>query len=240
MSPDGDRSQMLAIVGASVISLTLFISMFTSAGYAMSIMMPGEAAVLTLSDKFLYISLAMLVTALVAAAQWDALAIDYRDAVILQPLPIRPAALRLAKLTAVAALGAGVAIAVNIFPTIVFPWMLAFAVPQMSACATVADDHHAGRDHGGRGDLRLSGGDRDSRMGERVTRRRPVRARLALAADDRDRAGRQRDSAAADGVVARRATRLHRVARGAAVDRVRRRLRIGDRWISRRPAAEDA
>ena len=117
----------------SVISLTLFISMFTSAGYAMSIMMPGEAAVLTLSDKFLYISLAMLVTALVAAAQWDALAIDYRDAVILQPLPIRPATLRFAKLTAVSALGAGVAIAVNIFPAIIFPWMLAFAVPQMHA-----------------------------------------------------------------------------------------------------------
>ena len=133
LSPEGDRSQMLAVVGASVISLTLFISVFTSAGYAMSILMPGEAAVLTLSDKFVYVSLAMLVTALVAAAQWDALAIDYRDAVILQPLPIRPAALRLAKLTAVAALGAGVAVAVNIFPTIVFPWMLAFAVPQMSA-----------------------------------------------------------------------------------------------------------
>jgi len=133
LSPDGDRSQMLAIVGASVISLTLFISMFTSAGYAMSILMPGEAAVLTLSDKFLYISLAMLVTALVAAAQWDALAIDYRDAVILQPLPVRPATLRFAKLTAVAALGTGVAIAVNIFPAIIFPWMLAFSVPQMHA-----------------------------------------------------------------------------------------------------------
>jgi hypothetical protein len=88
---------------------------------------------MTLSDKFLYISLAMLVTALVAAAQWDALAIDYRDAVILQPLPIRPAVLRLAKLSAVAALGAGVGIAVNIFPALIFPWMLAFAVPQMHA-----------------------------------------------------------------------------------------------------------
>jgi hypothetical protein len=132
LSPDGDRSHTLAIIGASTISLTLFISMFTSAGYAMSIMMPGEAAVLSLSDKFIYAALAMLVTALVAAAQWDALSVDYRDAVILQPLPIRPATLRLAKLTAVAALGAGVAIAVNIFPTLVFPWMLAFAVPQMS------------------------------------------------------------------------------------------------------------
>lgn len=132
-SPDGDRAQLLAIVGASVVSLTLFISMFMSSGYAMSILMPGHAAVLTLSDKFFYISLAMLVTALVAASQWDALAIDQRDAAILQPLPVRPATLRFAKLTAVAILGAGAALAVNIFPTIVFPWMLAFAVPQMSA-----------------------------------------------------------------------------------------------------------
>lgn len=133
LSPDGDRSQMLAIVGASVISLTLFISMFMSSQYAMAILMPAHAAVLTLNDKFFYVSMAMLVTALTAAAQWDALAIDQRDTAILQPLPIRPRTLRLAKLTAVAVLGAGVAIAVNIFPTWVFPWMVAFAVPQMTA-----------------------------------------------------------------------------------------------------------
>src|SRR5688572_3093909 len=132
MSPDSDRSQMLAVLGASVVSLTLFISMFMSAQYAMTILMPAHAAVLTLNDKFFYISLAMLVTALTAAAQWDALAIDQRDAAILQPLPVRPRTLRLAKLTAVATLGAGVAIAVNVFPTWVFPWMVAFAVPQMS------------------------------------------------------------------------------------------------------------
>lgn len=132
LSPDSDRSQMLAVLGASVVSLTLFISMFMSAQYAMTILMPAHAAVLTLNDKFFYISLAMLVTALTAAAQWDALAIDQRDAAILQPLPVRPRTLRLAKLTAVAMLGAGVAIAVNVFPTWVFPWMVAFAVPQMS------------------------------------------------------------------------------------------------------------
>ena len=115
LSPDGDRSQMLAMVGASVISLTLFISMFTSAGYAMSIMMPGEAAVLTLSDKFLYTSLAMLVTALVAAAQWDAgdrLPRCRHPATAANP----SGDTRFAKRAAVAALGAGVAIAVNIFP----------------------------------------------------------------------------------------------------------------------------
>ena len=58
ISPDSDRAQLLAIVGAGVISLTLFLSMFLSAGYAMSVLTPGEAAVRTLNDKFFYVSLA--------------------------------------------------------------------------------------------------------------------------------------------------------------------------------------
>ena len=132
LSPDSDRSQLLAIAGASLISLTLFISMFMSAPYAMSILMPAHAAVLTLNDKFFYCALAMLVTALAAAAQWDALALDQRDAAILQPLPVKSGTLRAAKLTAVALLGAAVALAVNAFPTWVFPWMVSFAVPQMT------------------------------------------------------------------------------------------------------------
>ncbi|HWI17804.1 MAG TPA: hypothetical protein VNT81_08655, partial [Vicinamibacterales bacterium] len=132
LSPDSDRSQLLAIAGASLISLTLFISMFMSSPYAMSILMPAHAAVLTLNDKFFYCSLAMLVTALAAAAQWDALALDQRDAAILQPLPVKNGTLRAAKLTAVALFGAAVALAVNAFPTWVFPWMVSFAVPQMT------------------------------------------------------------------------------------------------------------
>lgn len=133
LSPDGDRSQMLAMAGATVISLTLFVSMFMSGQYAMAVLMPGHAAVLTLNDKSFYVTLAMLVAAITAASQWDALALDQRDTAILQPLPVRPRTLRLAKLTAVAILGAAVAVAVNVFPTWIFPWMVAFAVPQMSA-----------------------------------------------------------------------------------------------------------
>jgi hypothetical protein len=132
LSPDSDRSQTLAITGAAVISLTLFLSMFLSGQYAMTIMVPAHAAVQTISDKFFYVSLAMLVTALTAASQWDALAIDARDAAILQPLPVRPGTLRLAKLTAVAVLCGTVAVAVNVFPTWIFPWMLSFALPQMN------------------------------------------------------------------------------------------------------------
>ena len=133
VSPDTDRAQLLAIVGALIVSLTLFVSMFLSATYAMSVLTPGEAAIRTLNDKFFYVSLAMLITALVAASQWDALSLDQRDAAILDPLPVPPAIVRWAKLTAVAMLGAAVAIAVNVFPTWVFPWMLSFSLRQMAA-----------------------------------------------------------------------------------------------------------
>jgi hypothetical protein len=132
LSPDSDRSQLLAVVGASVVSLTLFISVFMSAPYAMSILGPGQAAILTLNDKFFYVALAMLVTALVAASQWDALSVDVRDAAILDPLPVRPGTVRRAKVTAVAILGACAAVAMNTFPTFVFPWMLSFSLRQLT------------------------------------------------------------------------------------------------------------
>ena len=133
VSPDSDRAQLLAIVGAGVVSLTLFVSMFLSATYAMSRLTPGEGAILTLNDKFFYVSLAMLLTALVAASQWDSLSLDQRDSAILDPLPVPPAIVRWSKLTAVAMLGAAAAIVINIFPSIIFPWMLAFALPTMRA-----------------------------------------------------------------------------------------------------------
>jgi hypothetical protein len=133
IAPDSDRAQLLAVIGGGVISLTLFISMFLSATYAMSRLTPGEAAVRTLNDKFFYVSLAMLITALIAAAQWDALSLDQRDAAILDPLPVPASIVRWAKLTAVAILGGVAALVINLFPSILFPWMLAFAVPQMTA-----------------------------------------------------------------------------------------------------------
>lgn len=132
LSADGDRSQLLAVVGASVISMTLFISVFLSAPYSMSILGPGQAAILTLNDKFFYVALAMLVTALVAASQWDALSVDVRDAAILDPLPVRRGTVRRAKVTAVAILGACAALAMNVFPTFVFPWMLSFSLRQLT------------------------------------------------------------------------------------------------------------
>ncbi len=133
IAPEADRSQLVAVVGAIVVSLTLFISVFMSSGYLGAFLTPGQAAIFSLDDKFFYLALAMIVTALVAASQWDALAIDVRDAAILEPLPIRPGTIRRAKLSAIAMLGAAVAIAVNAFPSVVFPWLLVISFRQMSA-----------------------------------------------------------------------------------------------------------
>ena len=132
ISPEGDRSQLLAVVGAMVLSLTLFASVFLSANYVTVSLMPGQLAVLSLDDKFFYLALGMIVTALLAASQWDALAIDPRDVAILEPLPVRAGTIRRAKLSAVAILGAAVAVGVNVFPSVVFPWLLVFGLRQMS------------------------------------------------------------------------------------------------------------
>jgi hypothetical protein len=87
---------------------------------------------LSLNDKFFYLSLAMIATGLVAASQWDALAIDSRDAAILEPLPVPASTIRRAKLSAVAILGLATAIAVNACASIVFPSLLVYNLRQMS------------------------------------------------------------------------------------------------------------
>ena len=131
ISPESDRSQMLAVVGSMLLSLTLFVSVFRSANYVTAILTPGQAAVAALDDKYFFLALAMIVTALVAASQWDALVVDPRDAAILEPLPVRAGTIRRAKVSAVALLGAAVAIGINAFPSFVFPWMLSFRYRQM-------------------------------------------------------------------------------------------------------------
>ena len=132
IAPDADRTQLLAVVGALSVSVTLFISAMMSARYLGPLVTPGGAAVDALDDKFFYLSLAMIVMALVAASQWDVLALDPRDAAILEPLPVQAGIIRRAKVSAIAILGAAVACALNAFPTFVFPWMLVFNFRQMS------------------------------------------------------------------------------------------------------------
>jgi hypothetical protein len=135
IAPDADRSQLLAMVSAAILSLTLFVSAVMSFHYVGPLMTPGLAAAFSLTDKFFYLAFGMIVLALVAASQWDALAVDARDAAILEPLPIRAGTIRRAKLTAIAVLGAAAAVAVNAFPSLVFPALLVYNLRELSLIA---------------------------------------------------------------------------------------------------------
>jgi hypothetical protein len=132
ISPEADRAQLVAVVSTALVSLTLFVSAVLSFTYVMNpVLTPGQAAVLALNDRYFYLALGMIVSALVAASQWDALSIDTRDAAILEPLPVRAGTIRRAKLSAIAILGAAAAIGVNLCPSIVFPSLLVFTFRQM-------------------------------------------------------------------------------------------------------------
>ena len=126
IAPDADRSQLLALVGAALFSVTLLIALFMSFAYIGVPRTPSQLAIAALNDRFFYISLSMVVTALIAVAQWDSLVVDVRDASILEPLPVRPTTIRRAKLAAVAILGVGAALIVNVMPTLIFPWLLVY------------------------------------------------------------------------------------------------------------------
>lgn len=125
IAPDADRSQFVALVAATCFCSTVFITVTVSCfKYVAGYYTPGMAAVASLDDKAFYIGLSMLVAALLAVSQWDALAIDARDASILEPLPIAVSTIRRAKLAAVALLGAWAALLLNLAPSLVFPMLL--------------------------------------------------------------------------------------------------------------------
>lgn len=125
IAPDADRSQLIALIGATCFCSTVFITVTMSCfKYVAGYYTPGQAAVASLDDKFFYIGLSMLVAALLAVSQWDALVVDARDAAILEPMPLRTATIRRAKLSAVALLGAAAALVLNLAPSVVFPLLL--------------------------------------------------------------------------------------------------------------------
>jgi len=144
ISPEADRAHLLAVVGAGLFSTTIFVTMMMSClKYVVGFYTPGQAAVSSLDDKFFYISLSMLTVALVAVAQWDALVVDARDSAILDPLPVRPVAVRRAKLAAVAIFGCATAMLLNLAPTVIFPLLVLVKQRVSIASAAVIIATHA-------------------------------------------------------------------------------------------------
>jgi hypothetical protein len=125
VSPNADRHEVIAAVGGTLISVSLFLSMLTMLQYQFSnFLPPGLTSLRSLDDRFLWVSASMLVMALLAVALWDSLALDARDTAVLGVLPIPRSAITRSKFVAVALLAAGTDIGWNLAPTLLRAWSL--------------------------------------------------------------------------------------------------------------------
>jgi hypothetical protein len=119
ISPSADRLVVLSALGGALVAVSLFMAFLIATPYVFdNNMPPGMVSLSSLDDRFLFTSASMLVMALVAVAQWDALALDARDAAVLGVLPIPRAVIVRTKFMAVAVLAIGVAVAWNLPPTL--------------------------------------------------------------------------------------------------------------------------
>jgi hypothetical protein len=125
ISPNADRHESLGVLCALVVSLAVFVTFFVSTDYLGAfIQLPGPTALNALSDRFLFISASIAMSALATLMVWDALALEPRDAAILGPLPIPARTITRAKLAAAMVFGAVFALALNAVPSVLYPVFL--------------------------------------------------------------------------------------------------------------------
>ena len=122
ISPAADRHEVLVLLASVLAVPGLVITvLFLGQKYVIGIPTPALTSIAALDDKFLYISASMLVMALLAAIEWDALALDERDTAILGPLPVEMRDIGRAKLEAQTLFVAAFAVVLNGVPSVLFP-----------------------------------------------------------------------------------------------------------------------
>jgi hypothetical protein len=144
ISPQADRRHLITVTSAMVIVSTLFLSVFVAVKYQFDIFMPpGLTALFALDDRFFWLSLSTLVMALIAVAEWDALALDARDTAVLGPLPIPRTAIVRAKFAAVALFVVGFDVALILAPTVLRVAALPVMLPVTLAGVLILTMAHA-------------------------------------------------------------------------------------------------
>jgi len=133
ISPHADRHESLAVLCALVVSLAVFVTFLISTEYLSAfIQLPGPTALSALSDRFLFVSASIAVSALATLMVWDALALEPRDVAILGPLPIPASTITRAKLAAAFIFGTVFALALNAVPSVLYPLFLTLNLRGMS------------------------------------------------------------------------------------------------------------
>jgi hypothetical protein len=119
ISPNTDRHVVLSVIAATLVAVSLFLVILIAAPYQFFPRMPpGIVSLRSLDERFFFTSASMVVLALIAVAQWDALSLDSRDTSALGVLPIPRVVIVRSKFIAVALLAIGGAVAWNLAPTV--------------------------------------------------------------------------------------------------------------------------
>lgn len=121
-SPDVDRHQLLAVAAATLITVPLFATVFMSVKYlTQPLQAPGWTQVTTLGDQVIFCATSLLVSAVIATLEWEALALSPRDSMILGVLPVPHREIVRAKVQALVTFAAAFVIALNALPTLMHP-----------------------------------------------------------------------------------------------------------------------
>ncbi len=114
LSPEADAHRGASLGLASMLSASAFLAVLSGARFIITpFPMPALNAVGAIDNALLFVSVSMILLALVAVVAWDGLALDARDEAILGPLPIPRATIVAAKLAAMGALAGAVLLALN-------------------------------------------------------------------------------------------------------------------------------
>ena len=121
-SPDVDRHQLLAVAAAALITVPLFATVLMSVKYLMQpLQSPGWTEVTTMGDQLIFCATSLLVSAIIATLEWEALALSPRDSMILGVLPVPRREIVRAKVQALVTFAAAFVIALNALPTLMHP-----------------------------------------------------------------------------------------------------------------------
>ena len=120
ISPHVDLHENVAVILGGIVAAAMFLSFLFSMKYLAGYPSPAMTEVYAMGDKSFFVGAAMLVMALVAAMQWDALALDARDAANLAPLPIARRTLVVAKIAALVLFASTFALALTVVPAFIY------------------------------------------------------------------------------------------------------------------------
>jgi hypothetical protein len=129
ISPETDHMQVVSAVVGGLFGSGMVVTVFMSLKYMGPFPSPGRAALLDVGDQFLFCAWAMLVMAVVALVEWEALGFDARDSIILGQLPISRAAIVLAKLRAILLFASIFLASVTLIPAVLHPASVFSSLP---------------------------------------------------------------------------------------------------------------